>query len=158
MEVIKLTVFYNHSEDYVNHMYQSININHPHQLDPEDIAARNGLSLVYMKAPSMRMGNIIVINEELSEEEQWQQFGHELCHALWHSGNQLRMPVPFRVYQEYKANNFAQYACIPSFMLRNMKLPKNEEIALSIIQREFKVNRTFAKKRLDQYLRNMRAS
>ncbi|WP_377277366.1 ImmA/IrrE family metallo-endopeptidase [Planococcus dechangensis] len=150
-----MTVFYNHSEDYVNHMYQSIIINHPHQLDPEDIAARNGLSLVYMRSSSMRIGDTIVINEDLSEEEQWQQFGHELCHALWHSGNQLHMPVPFRVYQEYKANNFAQYACIPSFMLHNMKLPKYEEIAVLMIQKEFGVSRDFAKKRLDQHLQNL---
>lgn len=150
-----MAIIYNHSEEYVNQMYQSINITHPHQLDAEDIAARNGLSLIYMSSSSVRIGNTIVLNEELSEEEQWQQFGHELCHALWHSGNQLGMPVPFKEYQEFKANNFSLYACIPPFMLNRIKLPEYEKDAVWMLMRTFGVTKKFAEKRLQQYKNNL---
>ncbi|WP_149865378.1 ImmA/IrrE family metallo-endopeptidase [Bacillus zhangzhouensis] len=38
------------------------------------------------------MLELFLINTRLSPQEQWQDFGHELCHALRHEGNQLIMP------------------------------------------------------------------
>lgn len=146
---------YNWSEEYVNNMYQTIGIHLPHQLDSEEIAARNGLSLLYLPTAAMNFGNAIVLDNRDSEKKQWQAFGHELCHALWHAGGQIAVPVPLQVYQEAKANNFAQYACIPTFMLLNMKLPAYERDAVWMIQETFGVEREFAEKRLHQFLRNL---
>lgn len=145
----------NWSEEYVNNMYRAIGIHHPHQLNLEEVAARNGIAIYYLPSDSLHIGQAILIDERLSEAEQWQAFGHELCHALWHFGNQLTMPMPYQVYQEAKANNFAQYACIPTFMLQNLNMPAHEREAIWMIQETFGVERDFAKKRLDQYLRNL---
>lgn len=149
---------YNWSEDYVNHMYQAIGIYKPRQLNIETVSSRNGLAVIYGPRKSMIIDEVIFLDDRLSAAEQWEEFGHELCHALWHAGNQLTLPMPFRVYQEHKSINFAQYACVPSFMLRELELPKNEREAIWMIQEEFGVTREFAKKRLEQYIRNLRAS
>ncbi|WP_262499732.1 ImmA/IrrE family metallo-endopeptidase [Planococcus sp. ANT_H30] len=95
------------------------------------------------------------MDERVTTTEQWQEFGHELCHAPWHSGNQITMPIPYQVYQENKSNNFAQYACIPSFMLHNMTLPNNEKEAIWLIMETFGVEHWFAEKRLRQYMQNL---
>lgn len=153
-----MTYTYNWSEDYVNNMYQAIGIFKPRQLNIETVSSRNGLAVIYGPRKSMIIDEVIFLDDRLSAAEQWEEFGHELCHALWHAGNQLTLPMPFRVYQEHKSNNFAQYACVPSFMLRELELPKNEREAIWMIQEEFGVTREFAKKRLEQYIRNLRAS
>lgn len=145
----------NNSEDYVNKMYQAIGIHHPHQLDFEEIASRNGLSLYYRATTSMSFEDAILLDERLSDEQKWQAFGHELCHALWHAGGQIAMPMSWEVYQEAKADNFALYVCIPTFMLLNMNLPRYENQAVWMIQEAFGVEKDFAEKRLHQFLRNL---
>ncbi|PSL42170.1 uncharacterized protein DUF955 [Planomicrobium soli] len=146
---------YNWSEEYVNGMYRSLGIFHPHQLDMETIAARLGLSIICLPTEAMRLDKVIVLDSRDSNAKQWQDFGHELCHAIWHYGNQLTMPMPLQVYQENKSNNFAQYACIPTFMLQNLNLPAYERDAVWMIMEKFGVERDFAQKRLEQYIRNM---
>jgi Zn-dependent peptidase ImmA (M78 family) len=145
---------YNLLEEYIMKMYHSIGIYHPHQLDNEDISSRLGMVLVYMPAKSFNVENLIVLDERNSDTEQWQDFGHELCHALMHIGNQNRMPLPFRLYQEWKASSFSLHACIPTFMLDKMELPESEAKAVNMIHETFGVEYSFAKKRLDQYIRN----
>lgn len=145
----------NSTEDYINQLYRAIDIHHPHQLDIEEIASRNGLSVAYLATEAMNIKGTIVLDDRVAAAEQWQDFGHELCHALWHSGNQITMPMPYQVYQENKSNNFAQYACIPSFMLHGMKLPEHENEAIWLIMETFGVTRDFAEKRLRQYMQNL---
>lgn len=145
----------NSSEEYVNNMYREIGIHHPHQLALEEIAARNGISVFYLPTEPMNIETAIVLDSRNSEAVQWQDFGHELCHALWHAGRQIAVPMPLEVYQESKANNFAQYICIPTFMLRNMDLPAYERNAVWMIQETFGVEREFAEKRLRQYIKNL---
>ncbi|KAA0956675.1 ImmA/IrrE family metallo-endopeptidase [Planococcus sp. ANT_H30] len=146
---------YNATEDYLNNFFQSIDIYSPQHLDLEEIAYRTGLSVLYMPTEAMNIKNTIILDERSTDAEQWQDFGHELCHALWHFGNQITMPMPYQVYQENKSNNFAQYACIPSFMLKQITLPDNENEAVWLIMETFGVTRPFAEKRLRQYIQNM---
>ena len=145
---------YTHLEDYIRELYTSINVTTPKQLNPVLIAARLGFSLFFLPCDSTNTGNVIFIDSRLSEKEQWQDFGHELCHATVHSGNQAKSITLFREYQEWKANSFALQACVPTFMLNKIKLPINEEKAIKIIQLHFNVDYDFAKKRLNHYLNN----
>lgn len=145
----------NWSEEYVNNMYRAIGIHHPHQLDIEEIAARNKSSVIYLPNAPMRVENVIILDSRVSDAKRWQDFGHELCHVLWSLGNQITMPMPLEVYQENKSNNFAQYACIPTFMLQNLNMPAYEREAVWMIQEKFGVEREFAEKRLKQYIRNL---
>lgn len=153
--VTKTPYTYNWSEEYVNNMYRAIGIHHPHQLDLEDIAARNGLTVFHLPTKAMIIDKAIVLDSRVSAREQWQDFGHELCHALWHAGKQIVVPMPLQVYQEAKANNFAQYACIPTFMLQKMDLPAYERDAVWMIMEKFGVIQDFAEKRLRQYIKNL---
>lgn len=141
-------------EEYVHVMYESIDVFRPIQLDPETIAARLGLSVLYAPAPSIYLDGLITVDERLTDAQQWQSFNHELCHALWHVGNQIQLPPPFRQYQEEKAKQFARHACIPTSMLMRLDLPDHEAAALDVLCRTFCVEPDFARQRLHQYIRN----
>ncbi|WP_354473219.1 ImmA/IrrE family metallo-endopeptidase [Lysinibacillus parviboronicapiens] len=84
----------------------------------------------------------------------WQEFCHELCHVLWHSGSQKVMPYSWIQYQECKADNFMLHACVPTFMLNKIRLPINEERAIIKICLLFNVKYDFAEKRINHYLNN----
>jgi len=141
-------------EEYVKRMYGSIDIHQPRQLDMETIATRLGLVLEWIPHESMVIDQTILIDERLNPNQQWQDFGHELCHALLHVGNQVCVPLPFQLYQEWKATNFAFHVCIPTFMLHDMELPTEEDLAIYRISKSYKVEKEFAQKRLHQYLAN----
>lgn len=148
---------YNTMEDYVQKMYNSIGIYWPHQLDMESIAASLGTTLVYLPYKSLTVANAILIDDRLTECEQWQDFGHELCHIEWHDGNQRVLPSSYLEYQEWKASNFSYHACVPTFMLDRMDLPAYESKSIYLIQQIFHVEYDFAKKRLNQYLQKHRS-
>jgi len=142
---------YTHLEDYIKSLYVTIGITKSSQLDMKIIASKLKLKLFFLPLESFYANGVICIDSRLSAEEQWQQFGHELCHALWHSGNQFGIPPYFREYQEWKANNFAYHFCVPTFMLNGMKLNVEYYKAIYQIQKAFNVDENFAKKRLDYY-------
>lgn len=145
---------HNSMEDYVKKMYNSIGIYWPHQLDMETIASRLGATIVYLPYESVTVHDLVLIDDRLTEPEQWQDFGHELCHIEWHDGNQRVLPSSYSEYREWKAYNFAYHACVPTFMLDRMILPRSEAKAIYMIQETFKVDYQFAKNRLIQYLNN----
>ncbi|WP_337982618.1 ImmA/IrrE family metallo-endopeptidase [Lysinibacillus sp. C5.1] len=149
-----MNFIYTHLEDYIRELYTSIDVTTPKHLNPGLIASRLGFTLYFLPYDSTNTGNVIFIDSRLSEERQWQDFGHELCHATVHSGNQAKSIQLFREYQEWKANSFALQACVPTFMLNKLKLPSNEEKAIITIQAFFHVEYDFAKKRLYHYLNN----
>lgn len=126
----------------------------PRQLDMETIATRLGMTLEFYPHESMVIDQTIFVDERLSPQQQWQDFGHELSHALLHVGNQVCVPLPFKLYQEWKAANFAFHVCVPTFMLLDTELPAEEKMAIYEIQTSFKVEREFAQKRLHQFLAN----
>lgn len=149
-----MTFVYTHLEDYIRELYTGIGVTKPKHLDPRIIAPKLGFIVIYLPCDSVSYDNVIYIDSRIPEEEQWQEFCHELGHIISHSGNQTKTHYLFREYQEWKANNFAFQACVPTFMLNQIKLPANEERAINKIQMIFKVDYDFAKKRLDHYLNN----
>lgn len=146
---------YNNLEEYIKKLLHHLNIYHPHQLNIETISSRLGLPVQYIPQSAMFVFGNIFLDSTQSDAEQWQDFGHELCHALLHAGSQAVVPLTMREYQEWKANNFAQHLCIPSFMLDNIQLPAYERDAVWMIMEKFGVEREFAEKRLQQYIANM---
>ena len=146
-------------EDYIQHMYQSLSIIVPEEIDMMEIA--NKLSILVYFAPFgshaiERNGMCsLVIDNRKTKQEQWEDFGHELCHILLHSGNQLLMPKMFLDYQEAKAKNFELHFCIPNFMLRSL-LPSH--LTAHFIAETFNVSPQFAEKRLLRYENQLLAS
>lgn len=149
-----MTFVYTHLEDYIRDLYTSIGITKPSQLDPRIIGSKLGFTVIYLPIDSVSYDNIIIIDSRLSKQEQWQEFCHELGHVISHSGNQTKTHPLFREYQEWKANNFALQASVPTFMLNKIRLPIDEELAIIKICLLFKVEYDFAEKRLNHYLNN----
>ncbi|WP_313431738.1 ImmA/IrrE family metallo-endopeptidase [Siminovitchia terrae] len=150
-------MYYSYLEDFIKYMYQSIGINTPTELDMKPIASYLNIELQFWDEPSEAIRDYgtpwIFINEKLSLKEQWQDFGHELCHVLQHVGNQRNLPVDFRLYQEVKAENFMYHFCVPTFMLEGYQVANyfNIDDGLPIIAKDFNVTEEFAKTRLIHY-------
>lgn len=85
-----------------------------------------------------------------TKQQQWQKFGHEVCHYLIHCGQQLNMYYLFRDLQENQANYFAYHFCIPTFMLEDLK-----EVTVYEVMNLFNVEYEFAFKRLEMYERKI---
>lgn len=148
-------MYYTHLEDYIKNLYLSLSIHSPSQLDMKYIAKKLNIRLRFFdeESESNFYGGIprIFLNEHLSIQEQWQDFAHELCHILLHSGNQRFIPYDFLLYQEIKANNFMYHFCVPTFMLEKIDLPKHKNESIKLVSELFNVTPPFAGKRLEMY-------
>ncbi|MCS1382766.1 ImmA/IrrE family metallo-endopeptidase [Lysinibacillus sphaericus] len=156
-------IYTTHTEDFIRQLYTKIGITKPHQLNYMDIANCLGIRVFpapYEVGPSQALfaHNIpfIFLENHLTPARRWQDFCHELCHVLLHTGNQASMPHSWIEYQENKANHFMFHACIPSFMLDELDLYDNNAINAQHIQHLFTVEYDFAVKRLTQYISNKR--
>lgn len=142
-----------HTEDFIEELFVRIDILTPHQLNFHKITLHLGIHLFYWADKSqalfLKEQVYIFLNEKLSDQQQWQDFCHELAHVLLHTGQQGSMSPIFREYQENKANNFMYYACVPTFMLDEID-PSN--LTVEFVQQQFNVEYDFAYKRLEQYL------
>lgn len=138
-------------EDWIKDFYYDIGIFHPHQLDLTEIAYRLGMVVSFENMSSRIYKEKVIIDERLPPREQWEDFGHELCHSLRHYGNQMIMSEDFLQLQEFQARYFSLHFCIPTFMLQRLKLPFSRGQAIHLIAETFKVTYLFAKKRLEMY-------
>ncbi|WP_046180349.1 ImmA/IrrE family metallo-endopeptidase [Domibacillus tundrae] len=151
-----MTYVKSHLEDFIENLYTKIAITSPDQLDIELISRRLNIEVgySYKKSKCAEIGGImmIILNETLPKTEQWQEFGHEVCHLLRHSGNQTELPFPFVQLQEWQANTFALHFCVPTFMLPNLNLPDTEYAAARVISEVFNVEYDFALERLRRWI------
>ncbi|WP_313891162.1 ImmA/IrrE family metallo-endopeptidase [Psychrobacillus sp.] len=138
-------------EDFIKNLYQRIGIYHPHQLDIETIAASLGIPLNYYDGISTFTFKQLFLNNRLTDEALWQDFGHEMCHALWHCGNQRFLPPSFVQLQEWKANNFMYEFCVPEFMLREYMNDRDIH-PINLIIENFHVTPEFARIRYERYM------
>ncbi|UAT32603.1 ImmA/IrrE family metallo-endopeptidase [Bacillus badius] len=144
-------------EDYIFSLYQSIHIYEPEQLSIDLIASRLGIDIEYINGASktihIQNQPLVLINQHLTPEAQWQDFGHELGHLLQHCGNQMCLPPPFIELQEWQANNFALHFCIPTFMMEQLEFPWRKQEVIYLLARTFTVEFSFAARRLERWLR-----
>lgn len=127
----------------------------PGQIDMQKIAQKLNIWLHFAPYGSRAIfrDNLpsIIIDNRKTIHHQWEDFGHELCHILFHVGNQLHIPKMFLDYQEAKANNFMLQFCIPTFMLRKLDLPNTKLEAICLLVETFNVSFETAHKRLLYY-------
>ncbi|MZQ83620.1 ImmA/IrrE family metallo-endopeptidase [Paenibacillus sp. 5J-6] len=97
----------------------------------------------------------INVDRRLSPKEQWEDFLHELCHVLRHSGNQMAMPDRYVNWQEQDASAFQLYAALPLSMLKTLTLPENKNEMIAYLSEEFQVTFRLAKARIDQIERRV---
>ncbi|KOY81504.1 hypothetical protein ADM90_19560 [Lysinibacillus macroides] len=148
-------IHYTHLEDYVQQFYTRLGITDPTLLQFEEMALRMGLKVFYWSEKSQALfidgRYYIFLNENQSPKQQWQDFCHELSHVLLHTGDQFHMYPLFREYQEFKANHFMYHACMPTFMMDDLKLNYSAPQVIRELQEIFNVEYEFASKRLLQY-------
>lgn len=147
-----------HTANFIKDLYTRMGILSPLQLNFQSIAMQLGIQLFYWPDKSQALflneHAYIFLNEELTNQQQWQDFCHELAHVLLHNGHQGRMSSLFREYQENKANNFMYHACIPSFMLDESEHCDASNLTVQYVQQLFNVEYDFAVKRMNQYISN----
>lgn len=138
-------------EDTINQIYNRLNINKPQQLDMLCIANYLNIAVHFEEISSRAYNGEIIIDNRLSPDQQWEDFGHELCHILFHYGNQiLNIHNLFLKYQEKKANNFVLHFCVPTFMLLNYEIATINE-GVPFVAKTFNVTQDFARKRLIKF-------
>ncbi|OFD89275.1 hypothetical protein BWGOE13_38660 [Bacillus mycoides] len=155
MHIIKQKYHTTYIEDYIKNLYHSLFIFVPEKIDMIQIAQNLNIWLHFAPLGSRAIcrNNLpsIIIDNRKPHYHQWEDFGHELCHILFHEGNQLHIPKTFLDYQEAKANNFMLHFCIPTFMLRQLELPNTKLEAIHLIVETFNVSFETAHKRLLYY-------
>ena len=141
-----------HTENFITNLYYKINITKPSQLQYRKLASLLNIQIFYWNKSSQALFDetnvYILLNEQLTPQQLWQDFCHELGHVLLHTGQQDQMTKSWIDYLENKANNFMYHACVPSFMLDEIE---PDALTVQNIQRLFNVEYEFALKRLTQY-------
>lgn len=141
-------------EEDVQNLYTSLSIFEPDEIDMYCIADKFDIWIHYRDEKSeMKCVNglySIILNENKTELEQWQDFAHELGHVIKHVGKQHELRIMFRNLQECQANNFMYQFCVPTFMLLNYEISNYMNISdgVPFISKKFNVTKEFAKRRL----------
>lgn len=102
-------------------LYQTIDINHPHEIDIEQIAALWGADIVYYEGKPDAYwdedGSVIFLHKDDPIRKQRSDFFHELSHIVKHEGDQDELPGLFVDLQETQAWHFALIASMPYYLL-----------------------------------------
>ncbi|MGE6260913.1 ImmA/IrrE family metallo-endopeptidase [Heyndrickxia sporothermodurans] len=145
-------------EEEIKDLYYSLNIKSPSDIDMYHIANEFDVWIHYHKNESIVLKKpnglySIFLDERLSYQEQWEDFGHEFGHVLKHVGYQFKMEKMFRQLQENQANNFMYHFCVPTFMLLNYNIANfyNINDGIAFVTSTFNVTEQFARKRLIQF-------
>lgn len=144
-----------HLEDFIQKVYQDINVLSPTQLNLYAIADALDIGLFPINDRSQALRfegrDYVFLNNDLTSPERFEVFGHELGHLLIHAGNQASMSQDFKAYQEWQADSFALHFCIPTFMLQELKLSNSYNKTIYKITKLFGVTPEFAEKRFKMY-------
>lgn len=140
---------FSHLEDFVRNIYIKMNVFSPSQFHLHQLSDVLNIDIFFIPSPSQVLyfegRSFIFIDERISSEKQFEEFGHELGHFFLHDADQQDMKNHYRDFQEWKANLFALHFCIPTFML--LRLPQ-EELTSENVSELFGVTIPFAYKRL----------
>ncbi|WP_158589669.1 MULTISPECIES: ImmA/IrrE family metallo-endopeptidase [Clostridia] len=151
-------MFFTRTEDYIQRFLLQQNIHKPNDLTIKNIASSLNIPVYYWEYSSecvyLNERCLIFLNSNRSEQEQWQEFGHEIAHFLWHTGRQEFLPSTFIELQEWQANYFSYHLCIPTFMLQRIKTKITPKYVMNL----FNVEYDFACKRLEMYRNKWLAS
>jgi Zn-dependent peptidase ImmA (M78 family) len=144
-------------EDWVSNWYIRNSILKPRDINLTHISLKYGIYLHLKEMPARYdicgRYKAIVLDKRTTCQEQREQFFHELCHILRHTGHQSMMPEAFRQLQEWDAKHFTKYAALPHHMLRSYDL--SDPNIISILSEDFKVTEQLCKERLERIKQNL---
>ena len=141
----------NKTEGYVYSLLKSLSIHQSEQLSISSVSELTKTPVLYWEFSSEAVfyenRHKIFLDENLSKQAQWQDFGHEFYHVVGHAGSQSRtMNKYFYQLQEWQADYFSYHFCVPTFMLDQLK-----EVSVCEIMNLFNVEEEFAYRRLEMY-------
>ncbi|MDN4078155.1 ImmA/IrrE family metallo-endopeptidase [Paenibacillus polymyxa] len=134
-------------------LYQTLNINYPHELDIDQIAALWGADIVYYEGKPHAFwneeGSVIFLNNSDSIPKQRSDFFHELSHIVQHEGDQGNLPGLFVDLQETQAWHFSLIASMPHYLLP-VPLEMTKDVYVRLLADEFHVPQELAADRVEQ--------
>lgn len=152
-------MYYTHTEDFIKQLYTKAGIYSPEELNYLTIAQALGIEVFFYSKHSMALfygdSPYIMLNDNLSKCQIWQDFCHELCHVLLHKGGSQQRDISaspdWITYQERKANYFMRHAAVPTYMLETCK-----ELSVPYVTEQFGVEPHLAEQRINEYVHNKR--
>ncbi len=142
-------------EDLVTQWYIRHRFTRPEDLNIKKIGLKYEIFLHCKpkQASFMKVGRFkeIVVDSRLPMNYQREQFFHELCHAVRHTGRQSMMPTAFRELQERDAKHFTLYSSLPFHMIQQYNITDPEII--NKWSTDFRIPIHLCKDRLDQIKR-----
>ncbi|WP_139993650.1 ImmA/IrrE family metallo-endopeptidase [Kurthia sp. Dielmo] len=146
----------NKKEEIIREIYNLAEVSQPSYKNDLHISEILDIEVVFLpfKMKVISGNGVIYMNADVQKEHFREIFAHELCHALWHEGNQTLLKPLWKEYQEWTAESFAAHYCIPTFMLLNFDFDSyaTKEHLYFDIAEKFTVSKSFAKKRIDDFL------
>ncbi|MFS0749562.1 ImmA/IrrE family metallo-endopeptidase [Oceanobacillus sp. 1P07AA] len=137
-------------EKITQQLLMKLRVNHPNELNFERITKGLGIKVKYWEFESeivKRKGkNIIFLNNYSNEITRWQNLVHEIGHLYLHVGRQENLPYEFVQLQEWQANTFMYYFCVPTVMLDEL-----HTITPAEVSRIFNVDYSFSVRRVEMY-------
>lgn len=144
----------NNTENYIYHLCKSINILNYDQLSIDSISTILDINILYWEYSSelvcFKDKHKMFINEQLTLQEQWQDFGHEMYHYFFDETSYSLLNESYGAYGESKADYFMYHFCIPTFMLMELK-----GVNVYDVMNLFNVEFEFALRRLEMYRNNV---
>lgn len=140
----------NNTERFVEKVYNYMGINDTSEISFDKISHSLNFKILYWPYSSELVcynGKFkVFINELLTLQQQWQDFGHEMHHYFFDEISYDKLNESYGLYGETKADYFAYHFCVPTFMLMKLKGVSVYEV-MSI----FNVEYEFAMRRLDMH-------
>src|SRR5690606_41829636 len=108
----------NNTELFIMQFYESISVICPYELSIMHIAEKLNMEVCFWNFGSAiaQFNGIhkMFINKRLSEQQQWQEFGHEMYHYFYDETNYDLLHENYAEYGESKADYFAYHFCVRS--------------------------------------------
>lgn len=140
----------NQTEMAITNIYHSINLFNTSVFTKEDIAERLSIKLRYWSHSSAIATHnnkcYMFIDDRISEQRQWQHFGHEMYHYFHDETSYALLNESYATYGETKADYFSYHFCVPTFMLLQIK-----GVDVYDVMELFNVEFNFALRRLEMY-------
>lgn len=153
---------YSALEIEVKDIYSQLHLGDMKPLNIKAVARHFEIALIYKSAESKAISILnrkaIFIDERKDSFQQREDFCHELCHILKHTGVQNNTHYLFKQMQENQANAFMYHFAVPSFILNKIDIPNSLYEGVPFISRNFGVSYDFAHHRLEMYYRNLISS
>lgn len=137
---------------FISKLYHALGILNPYQIDIQLIATTCGSKIAYYPGRSFsyraKNESFIILNNQLTTNEQRADFFHELGHILLHEGDQDHLSPLFIQLQEWQANRFQLAAAMPYHLLPEIKNLRINEYA-RVLSELFSVPLDVAYRRID---------